>query len=219
MYAKYQRPYGNRNINSPEAGYLIPLVSFPQGPEALLEFGRSGELPRCVAGAVSGTGTVTSAAYMGDDAYLERALGDLARAGASVFDGFTATELAACLHRSAIVELRADDRLLKAGGSARNLFVLLDGQLDASTEGVTVGAIAAGEVVGEMAYLLGDPRTCDVRAATNGRILALSERTLRRLPDHNPVAAAKLHAGLARTLCRRLALANEHAKPLLAAAG
>ena len=33
--ASDQRPYGTRNINSAEAGYLIPLVSFPQGAEAL----------------------------------------------------------------------------------------------------------------------------------------------------------------------------------------
>ena len=30
-----RRTYSTKNINTPEAGYLIPLVAFPQGPEAL----------------------------------------------------------------------------------------------------------------------------------------------------------------------------------------
>ena len=32
FYARHQRPYGTRNINSPDAGFLIPLVSFPRRP-------------------------------------------------------------------------------------------------------------------------------------------------------------------------------------------
>ena len=30
-----RRTYATKNINTPEAGYLIPLVAFPQGPDAL----------------------------------------------------------------------------------------------------------------------------------------------------------------------------------------
>jgi CRP-like cAMP-binding protein len=88
--------------------------------------------------------------------------------------------------------------------------VLLDGELDVTKDGLTVGTLGPGEVVGEMAYVLEEPRSCDVRAATDGLVLSLSERTLRSLPERHPAAAAKLHVGLAKTLCRRLAQANEH---------
>jgi hypothetical protein len=37
------------------------------------------------------------------------------------------------------------------------------------------------------------------------RVLSLSERTLRRLPDVDPGAAAKLASNISRQLCRRLA--------------
>jgi predicted GNAT family N-acyltransferase len=35
-----QRTYARHNINSAEAGYLIPIVGFPQGPDALVGLGR-----------------------------------------------------------------------------------------------------------------------------------------------------------------------------------
>ena len=46
-----RRTYATKNINTPEAGYLIPLVVFPEGPEALTGVGvrtAAGELPDCV---------------------------------------------------------------------------------------------------------------------------------------------------------------------------
>src|SRR4029078_6916572 len=42
FYGLHQRPFGTRHINSPEAGLLIPMVSFSAAPEALLEFGTGG---------------------------------------------------------------------------------------------------------------------------------------------------------------------------------
>ena len=47
-----RRTYATKNINTPEAGYLIPLVAFPEGPESLTGVGEgtaAGELPECVA--------------------------------------------------------------------------------------------------------------------------------------------------------------------------
>ena len=47
-----RRTYADKNINSAEAGYLIPLVAFPQGPEALIGVGDQREpgihRPPCV---------------------------------------------------------------------------------------------------------------------------------------------------------------------------
>src|SRR5207253_2101110 len=35
LYCTLQRPYADRNINTPDAGYLIPMLSFLDGPAAL----------------------------------------------------------------------------------------------------------------------------------------------------------------------------------------
>jgi CRP-like cAMP-binding protein len=72
-----------------------------------------------------------------------------------------------------------------------------------------VGSVGPGEIVGEMAYLLQQPRGSDVDVVTDGtRVLSLSERTLSRLTGADPIAAAKLSSNISRQLCRRLAAAG-----------
>lgn len=205
FYAHHQRPFGTRNVNSAEAGFLIPLVSFPDGPESLAEFGPDGALPRCVQDVLTGTGTVVSPVFAGDQVYEALALGEIAALGSSVFDGLTDDEVRHCLRRSNVIRCADGDRLLKTGGAARNMFVVLSGSLSVSRDGSPVNTIGPGEVAGEMAYLLHQPRSFDVDVVGDGTtVLSLSERTLRRLPDEDPVAAAKLADNVARQLCRRL---------------
>jgi hypothetical protein len=207
FYACLQRPYGTRNINSPGAGFLIPLVSFPQEPEALLELGTGGQLPTCVRDVLDSAGTVQSPLLLGEDEYLRRVRGAVSALDGSVLDGFTADELEAVLRRSNVITCQAGDRLLKNGGSARNAFVVLAGKLDVSREGARVGTVDTGQVVGEMAYFLHQPRAFDVDVTQDGtQVLSLSERTLATLIDHCPTAAARLSANIARQLCRRLAM-------------
>jgi hypothetical protein len=209
LYAEYQRPYGTRNINSAEAGFLVPLISFPQEPEALLEFGTHGQLPSCVEDALTKTGTVESPFHIGDATYEEQLLTEIAALVPSVFDDLDADEVARCVRRSNVITCHAGDRLLKTGGSARNAFVVLDGELSVSRDGEVVGSVGPGEIVGEMAYLLQQPRGSDVDVVTDGtRVLSLSERTLSRLTGADPIAAAKLSSNISRQLCRRLAAAG-----------
>ena len=206
FYAGLQRPYGTRNINSPEAGFLIPLVSFHPTPEALRELTADGQLPTCVRNVLDSTGTVLSPLLQGEDEY-RRSVGTAIDALAeSVLDGLAADELDAILRRSNVITCRAGDRLLKTGGSARNAFVVLAGSLAVSRDGTPVGTVGPGEVVGEMAYLLHQPRAFDVDVIHDGtQVLSLSERTLATLIDASPAAAAQFSANVARQLCRRLA--------------
>jgi CRP-like cAMP-binding protein len=55
-----------------------------------------------------------------------------------------------------------------------------------------------------MAFLLEPPRAADVYAATNGRILSLSEGTLRTLIDSDPEVAAHLLLNVSKMLCLRI---------------
>lgn len=205
FYLRFQRPYSPRNINSAEAGYLIPLLSYPNGPEALDGFGPDGGLPRCVGRSLRGTGAVTSPMLEDPDAYFDSVIDELASVEASVFDGMTRHEQASVLARSNVIACRAGDRLLKTGGAARNVFVVLGGALESSSSSEVVGRVHPGEVVGEMAYLLERPRGFDVDVVHDGtRVLSLSEHTLRTLTTDHPVAAAKLATNLSKQLCLRL---------------
>jgi hypothetical protein len=205
MYLDYERPYGSANISNPDAGYLIPMVAFMQGPEAFAEFGTDGRLPRSVEDVVTGSGTIACAPLQGASEYVGAVTRDLSQLGTTLFDGLTENEMKACIERSIVIRCAAGDRLLKQGGTGRNIFLVLDGRLDVSDGGAVVGDVRPGEVVGEMAYLLGQPRRFDVDVVEpDTRVLSLSERTLRWLEQTNPGVAMKLLANISKQLCRRL---------------
>ena len=59
------------------------------------------------------------------------------------------------------------------------------------------------DVIGEIAFLLQQPRSADVDAATDGRILSMSEHTLRDLIANEPSIAAKLMLNISKILAMR----------------
>jgi Cyclic nucleotide-binding domain/Acetyltransferase (GNAT) domain len=211
-----RRTYAAKNINTPEAGYLIPLVAFPEGPEALTGVGvgtAPGELPDCVAQIFEGGGGAVSSPLMtGEDDYalhLRSAMHEIEAQDISVFHGFTDDEVERCLARSNVIECAKGDRVLKKGGVARNIFVVLDGTLEARDGDQVVGVIRTGEVFGEMAFLLERPRTLDVDAASDSvRVLSLSERTIRKMVSEDSDVAAKLLFNVSKMLCVRLVKAS-----------
>jgi hypothetical protein len=52
-----------------------------------------------------------------------------------------------------------------------------------------------------MTFLVEQPRSNDVVASTDSRLLSLSERTLRAMIDRDPATVGTLHRNFARQLC------------------
>jgi predicted GNAT family N-acyltransferase len=202
-----RRTYATKNINSPEAGYLIPLVVFPQGSDVLAD--DTGALPPSVAQILAGGGAVLSPLMAGAVGYqdnLREALHEIEAQDISAFHGFTDDEVERCLAKSNVIECSAGDRILKKGGVARNVFVVLDGTLEVRDGDRPIAVLGEGDVFGEMAFLLEQPRGADTYAVSDGtRILSLSERTLRQMIADDPIVAAKLLMNIAKMLCVRLA--------------
>lgn len=216
LYLKMgQRTYAAHNINSPAAGYLIPLVAFVPDADALRGIGpgsQPDELPRCVQAILEHEPSIRSEVLTAPDDYLgevRRTLDELDAQQISIFDGFTDAETQRCLARSTIIECAAGDRVLKRGGTARNIFVLLEGTLEVRNGDTIVNVLTAGDAFGEMAFLLERPRSHDVDAASEGtRVLSLSEGALRHLINEEPALAAKLLLNLSRVLCVKLIRTN-----------
>jgi hypothetical protein len=216
MYLKMgQRPYARHNINSPAAGYLIPLVSFLPDVDGLRGLGPSipdGELPGCVEAVLARGGSVRSEALSDADEYwrdIRRTLEEIDAQGISAFEGFTDDEAHRCVARSTIIECEQGDRVLKRGGTARNIFVVLDGTLEVRDGDRIVNVLSAGDVFGEMAFLLERPRAFDVDAAVEGtRVLSLSEGALRKMIAEDSTVAAKLLFNVSKMLCVRLVRAS-----------
>jgi hypothetical protein len=213
------RTYARRNINSPEAGYLIPIVTVTEdveyfrrigAPRANLvkDFGNDARIPPCVDRLIVSRGTVTSGQLHAPESYWTEvygALSALKNNRLSAFDGLPEDGAVRCLGKSNIIECQAGDRVLKKGGVARNLFVVLSGTLEVRDGESTVNVIGPGEVFGEIAFLLGRPRSMDVYAVTDDvRILSLSESTIRQAIERNPEIAAKLLLNMSKMLCMRL---------------
>jgi len=213
------RTYSKKNVNSPEAGYLIPLLFVPEDVaylrrihspllEYVTDFGEDARIPACVerfvaeGTAVKSRRLVESATYWSE---VHGALSGIEGIRPAALDGFTEEDAARCLEKSTIIECRAGDRVLKKGGVARNLYVVLDGTLEARDGETAVGVFGAGDVFGEMAFLLERPRTKDVYAATDGvRVLSLSEATLRQMIKSDPRIAAQLLLNISKMLCLRI---------------
>ncbi|HSO96129.1 MAG TPA: cyclic nucleotide-binding domain-containing protein [Acidimicrobiia bacterium] len=204
-----RKTYADKNINGVEAGYLIPLVAFPQGPEALEVLATELGMPACVDRVLSNAGgavlsplMTASGEYPGQ---IRQALHEIEDQRISAFHGFTDDEVERCLNRSNVIECAAGDRILKKGGVARNIFVVLGGTLEVRDDDRVVAVLATGEVFGEMAFLLEQPRVLDTYAATDSvRVLSLSESTLRKMIADDPVVAAKLLLNVSKMLCVRL---------------
>jgi hypothetical protein len=210
-----QRTYAPHNINSPAAGYLIPLVSFIPDADALRGVGLAtppGELAPCIEAVLARGGSVRSEVLAAPGEHwseIRRTLDALDAQGFSVFDGFTDGEAQRCIARSTIIECQVGDRVLKRGGTARNIFVVLDGTLEVKDNDRVVGVVSAGDAFGEMAFLLEQPRAFDVDAATDDtRILSLSEGALRKMIAEDATLAAKLLLNISKLLCVKLIRAS-----------
>src|SRR5204863_2937995 len=131
--------------------------------------------------ALGRSGAVHAASLMPPEKYwaqVEATLERLDREELHAFSGFEHSEVLDCISRSNIIECARGDRVLKEGGSSRNLFFLLDGVLEVRHKGRLINVLGRGDVFGDMAFLLELPRQSDVYAATpNVRILSLSDGT------------------------------------------
>ena len=111
MYLKMgQRTYAANNINSPSAGYLIPLVAFVPDVDALRGVGVGAApdaLPGSVAEVLDRGGSVRSEALTAHDDYwgeIRQTLDALDAQQIAAFDGFSDDEAQRCIARSTIIE-------------------------------------------------------------------------------------------------------------------
>ena len=154
-------------------------------------------MPDCVEQILTGGGGAVMSPLMtsADDytLHLRAAMHEIEAQDISAFHAFTDDEVERCLGHSNVIECAAGDRVLKKGGVARNIFVVLDGTLEARDGEQVVGVIRTGEVFGEMAFLLERPRTHDVYAASDSvRVLSLSESTIRKMVSEDPAPPRRL---------------------------
>ena len=89
------------------------------------------------------------------------------------------------------VEHRKGTVIAREGEPGVGLFVIVDGTADVSIGGQRRAKLGPGEFFGEIALLDGGPRTATVTAATDIKLLGLTEWVFRGLMLEHPTVAVK----------------------------
>ena len=213
------RTYTDRNVSSPETGYLIPLVMVAEDVDylraigsplagVLRDFGTERRVPERLESLLARHGAVVSQRLTPRAAFHSEVFGALSvleGKGISPFDGLSEAQIERCLEKSSSIACRPGDHVVKKGNPAKNMFIVLAGALEVRDEGRALAQLHTGDVFGEMAFLLGTPRSTDVYAVGDGaHVLSLSESQIRSIIDSDPQTAARLLLNIAKMLCVRL---------------
>lgn len=117
----------------------------------------------------------------------------------SIFNSMNDEEIQGVLNKTSVIDCRKGDHIIKEGNVTQNLFVVLQGLIEVCDNGRQLETIGPGETIGEMAFLLGKPRTKDVFALTDdARILSISESVLRNMIDTQPNLTARMLLNISR---------------------
>jgi CRP/FNR family cyclic AMP-dependent transcriptional regulator len=98
------------------------------------------------------------------------------------------------------IDLRDGKELTKQGAPGREFFVLIEGTADVKKGTRRVNKLGAGDFFGEIALVTQRPRTATVVATSPVRALVITERSFRRLLEHQPKIQGKVMSALAARL-------------------
>jgi CRP-like cAMP-binding protein len=105
--------------------------------------------------------------------------------------------------------LKPGDVLIREGHQVDWLYVILDGRVAVTVEGIgEVASLSIGEVFGEMSFVDAMPPSATVTASTLGRVLAVDKRALARRLAEEPFFAGRFYRSLAILLSDRLRAAT-----------
>jgi CRP-like cAMP-binding protein len=117
-----------------------------------------------------------------------------------LFDSCTRRELRQVARLCLPLAVEEGFVLTTQGSPARECFVIAEGKAKVAIAGDSVGVVASGECVGEMALLDRGPRTATVIAQTPMSLYVVSTGEFQALLEVSPIITRKIAATLARRL-------------------
>ena len=127
-----------------------------------------------------------------------------------LFVGMRPAQIKKTILLSRIQTFAKDDLVIKEGESSEEFFVILEGSADArisspEEKDIKFRRMEAGEVFGEIALVSKIPRTADVVATQNLKVLVMDWDSISRVTKVYPRISAKLFRNLSSILGERLA--------------
>lgn len=130
-----------------------------------------------------------------------------------LFGGLDESTIAEFVQRLPVLRLTPGDVVFREGDAGRELFVLLQGEMEVIKHSKTqresrVAMFGPGDWFGEMSILDIMPRSATVRALAPSRVLKMSAHDLEQLYRRDLKAYAILVLNIAREMSRRLRVAD-----------
>lgn len=125
-----------------------------------------------------------------------------------LFDPLASSERRQLAERARTLLYGPGEMVLRQGDEGRSLFVVLRGRIEILVRGadgrrVAVAEMAAGEVIGEMSLLTGEPRSADVRALSEVEVLEVRKEDVRDLLTENEALAGALAEEVSQRVAHR----------------
>ncbi|MEM8488594.1 MAG: GNAT family N-acetyltransferase [Bacteroidota bacterium] len=135
--------------------------------------------------------------------------------GTKLFESLPAQEVKTIISKGHLLDLKQDDLMIRSGQQTTTVFMILAGEVDICKGGQVVHRAVAGEVIGELGFLLNSRRTADVRVASrHAQVLSFDESRLKqRIKSRTPTAAQLLY-NLCQILAARVAPAQKKEKSM-----
>jgi len=126
-----------------------------------------------------------------------------------LFYGLTLEQMMTLLKLSRPVVYEENQRIYKLGDPGRDMLILLDGKLVATTEsGEPLGEILPAAPAGELAVITDQPRSANITTAVKSKALVISRQALQILMDRDPDMHVRVLDNLVKVLSSRLRASN-----------
>lgn len=108
------------------------------------------------------------------------------------------------LHTGSTLQCKRGDRIVQAGATSREMYVVLSGSVEVRTGDHVVAELGRGEIFGESALISSAPRTADVVAIEDVEVLILSQNFLEKGMRTMPEIMSRVLYNLSMILVERL---------------
>ena len=103
-----------------------------------------------------------------------------------LFENVSKRELGQIAAKTVEMDRPAGTILTRAGRDGGLMFVILEGVAEVEKDGTFLGRLGPGDVIGELSLIDGQPRSADVRAVTDLKVLELAQDDFKTLVDSSP---------------------------------
>ncbi len=128
-----------------------------------------------------------------------------ALSSAPLFEGLSRKELTQLARVSEDMEIPEGQVLTREGEIGHEFFVIVEGEVEVTRKGKSLGKRGGGDFIGEVALVEQVPRIATVTAKTPLRVFVLTSTDFHHLLEESPTVERKV----LRTLAKRVAVLSE----------